>query len=263
MPYSALDEAFFVAQDNRDRRWLEPIEGSSPGIQENRAGRARVPRLHVVDERQLVTPTADRRQDRVDDAGRQSALRRDLAQAKALRGTGASRGSLLCPRLHGVLDQGDEELLPFLARSTYPNTSSGSTGWVKSAIRTNFISNAQGTISIWSHYKFSGRKFSQLLQFMFMMLHIYHKSLTNSHWYIRQNKSILFLSTAGLTCVGGDALRSGALNLQKPVQQTLGRLYVSASLPDFIESVTFGRRCLPREWLYWKRTPKRKDAHSG
>lgn len=34
----------------------------------------------MVDFRQLVTPTADRRQGRVDDAGRQSALRRDLAR---------------------------------------------------------------------------------------------------------------------------------------------------------------------------------------
>ena len=51
----------------------------------------------MVDFRQLVTPTADHRQGRVDDAGRQSALRRDLAQAKALGGTGLYE-DLYCAR---------------------------------------------------------------------------------------------------------------------------------------------------------------------
>ncbi|MGX5851128.1 transposase [Mesorhizobium sp. PL10] len=60
---NGVDYVFLPATSGWRRRSLQPCRKLTwhPG---KRPGRARIPRLHVVNERQLVTPTADRRRGR-------------------------------------------------------------------------------------------------------------------------------------------------------------------------------------------------------
>ena len=102
-----VDYVFGLARNERlEKKIAAAMKEAGRASRASGQAARRVPRLHVVDEGQLVTPQKGRGKGRMDDAGCQSALHRDLAQAGPLDGTGALRGTLLRPRRHGEPNQG-------------------------------------------------------------------------------------------------------------------------------------------------------------